>query len=380
LLFFFVFVLGWKKLPLGARGERLVDKPRKSNTINIKLNRDKPFHAVPNKTESELSIEPIVKVIKINRNPLELEGSVETAASQESVDESFDWIIPESSENDIEEFTIASSTSPKKSSPKKLTSFSTNSKKRNGRPVGSILLSATFAILVGLTLGFIMLKLVITGPNDKVVVAEPTVVEEKAGTDSKTTVGKTTAATINQFTSYVIQGGVYTSKDGGQASSTQLTSIGVPSQVVKMNGKYYLFLGVADSIEMAKSLSGHYKQNVVEGVFAKPLLLDEKKFSDITENEKSFLEAVPVIYQTLSIATSSALVSKTIPEESSKALTGVEAQLKVSSLKNEKAKNLYKELTDAFEQVKAYQKSKDAKSLTEAQQHLLNFLSVYYSM
>ncbi|MCL6572086.1 MAG: hypothetical protein K6T88_10445 [Bacillus sp. (in: Bacteria)] len=354
-----------------------MDKPRKGNTITIKLNRDKPIQKGPKKTESEATIEPIVKVIKINRNNVDSEAFVETAAAQESVDESFDWIIPESAENDIEEFTIASSKNTNKSSTQK--SVIPKSKKRNSQPVGSILLTATFAILIGLTFGFIMLKLVITGPSDQVV-TDPTLVDENAATGSETGAKNTTAVTINQLTAYVIQGGVYTSKDGAQASSTQLTAIGVPSQSLDINGKVYLFLGVAGSIEMAKSLGGQYKDNGVDEVFAKPLVLDEKDITDITENEKTFLEAVPNIYQTLSLASSSALVNKAMPEESSQALAGIEEQLKVNSLKNEKVKNLHTELTGASELVKAFQESKETKSLTEAQQHLLNFLSLYYSM
>jgi len=110
------------------------------------------------------------------------------------------------------------------------------------------------------------------------------------------------------------------------------------------------------------------------------LLLDEKKVSDITTKEKDFLETVPTIYETLSLVTSSALLTKSISEESTKALAGIEEQLKVSGIKNEKIKNLEAELTSAEEKVKAFQKSKDAKSISEAQQHLLNFLSYYFTM
>jgi stage II sporulation protein B len=357
-----------------------VDKPNKGNTIKIKLNgENQPFQEEQKKNESEARIESTGKVIKIYPNLSESDVFFETAAAQESVDESFDWIIPESSENDIEEFKIASNNSPQKSGLKKLSSFSTNTKKKNERPVGSILISATFAILIGLTIGFIMLKLVITESSDKVT-TEPTVVKEKGVTESKTTAGKTTTAVIKQLTTYVIQEGVYSSQEGAKETSTQLTSKGVPSQFVDMNGKHYLFLGVADSIETAKSLGVQYKEKGVKDVFAKPILLDEKKFSDITEKEKTFLEAVPTIYQTLSIATSSALVTKEIPKEASKALAGIKEQLNVSGIKNEKVKKLKTELASADEKLKGFQKLKDAKSLSEAQQHLLNFLSLYFSM
>ncbi|WHY76346.1 hypothetical protein QNH20_19795 [Neobacillus sp. WH10] len=357
-----------------------MDKPKKGNTIKIKLNAEtQSIQDEPKKSEPEASIEPVTRVIKIDSTKLDSDVFGETAAAQESVDKSFDWIIPESSENDIEEFTIVSSNTPKKGSVPKIISFSSNSKKKNGRPLGSIVISGIFAILIGTTIGIVMLKLLTTGPSEKTV-TEPPVVEEKGGTEEKPAAGKTTSADLKQLTAYVIQGGVFSSKGGAKETSSQLSSKGVPSQLVEMDGKQYLFLGVADSIDTAKSLGTKFKENGVEDVFAKPLLLDEKKVSDISTKEKDFLETVPKIYETLSLVTSSALLTKSISEESTKALAGIEEQLKVNDLKNEKVKNLKAELSSAEEQVKAYQKSKDAKSIREAQQHLLNFLSTYYSM
>jgi stage II sporulation protein B len=356
-----------------------VDKPKKGHTIKIKLNvEDKIIQEEPQMSEPEVSREPFTKVIKINPERLETDGFLETAAAQEPVDESFDWIIPESSENDIEEFNVSSPKKTKKSGSKKLTSFSSNFKKKDRQPVGSILISAIFAILIGLTIGGIMLKLFIMDPSEKAA-TEPETVEAN-GNDNKAAASKTTSLTINQLTTFVIQGGYYTSKDGAKEVSNGLVSKGIPSQVIEITGKHYIFLGVADSIEAAKTLAGQNKENGVEGAFAKPLLLEEKKFSDITQKEKSFLEAVPGIYQTLSAAAANAIVSKEISEESSKSLAPIEEQLKVSTIKNEKVKTLQAELSNADAKLKAFQKSKDIKSLTEAQQHLLNFLSFYFSV
>ncbi|MEH7375663.1 SPOR domain-containing protein [Neobacillus drentensis] len=356
-----------------------MDKPNKGNTITIKLNGENPPQLDVPPNEVEASIDPIPKVIKINSNLSESDNFMETAAAQESVDESFDWIIPESSENDIEEFKKVPSQSGKKSALPKITTFSSNTKKKNGRPLGTILISAVFAILIGTTIGVVMLKLVITTPTNKTVVTEPTVVTEKpANTESKTTEGKTSSAAISQVTAYVIQGGVFSSEAGAKETSSSLDSKGIPSQTVEMDGKYYLFLGVADSIEAAKALGGQYKENGIEEVFAKPLLLDEKKFTDVTTKEKTFLKAVPTIYQTLSLTSSSALLTKSLSEDSSKALLEIEEQLK-SSVKNKKLKDLKAELVSANEKLKAFQESKSEKNLSDAQQHLLNFMSLYFS-
>jgi stage II sporulation protein B len=357
-----------------------VDKPNKGNTITIKLNgENQSYQEETSKEAGKANSDAIPKVIKINSHLSESDVLLETAASQESVDESFDWIIPESSENDIEEFKIAPSQTGKKTGLPKIATFTSNTKKKNDRPLGTILISAVFAILIGTTIGVVMLKLMITGPTEKTVVTEPTVaIEKPVTTDSKPTAGKGTSAVIDQLTAYVIQGGVFSSDAGAKEISANLASKGVPSQLVDMDGKYYLFLGVAESIETAKSLGTQYKENGIEDVFSKPLLLDEKKFTDISEKDKTLLKALPTIYQTLSLTTSTALVTKSVPEDASKALKGVEEQLK-NSVKNEKVKDLKAELVSANNKVKAFQKSKDEKNLSDAQQHLLNYLSLYFS-
>ncbi|MGG3560474.1 hypothetical protein ABES03_02330 [Neobacillus rhizosphaerae] len=356
-----------------------MDKPNKGNTIKIKLNGEHTkFEEEAPKKEPEVSTNSTTRIIKINPAPTESDGHLETAAAQESVDESFDWIIPESSDTDLVEYKIATTINTKKKGPKKNTSFSSNNIKKNDRPLGSIFVSATFAILIGLTIGIFMLKMV-TEPSKKVATV-PTVVEETGGTETTTTTGKTTTAVLEQLTTNVIQGGVFSSKDGAKSTAEQITTKGIPSQLVEMDGKQFLFLGVADSITTAKTLGNQYKENGVKEVFAKPLLVDEKKVADVSEKEKAFLEGAPTIYQALSIVTSNAMVTKSIPEESTKTLTALGEQLNVSGLKNENVKKLHAELTDADAKIKEFQKSKDEKSLSAAQQHLLNFLSVYYSM
>ncbi|MFB5194736.1 hypothetical protein ACE198_07360 [Neobacillus sp. KR4-4] len=361
-----------------------VDKPNNGNTIKIKLNGENPpIQEVPPKNEVETNSDPIPRVIKINTEHTESESDVnsETAASQESVDESFDWIIPESSDQDIGELKIIPSPTSKKTSLPKITSFTSNIKKKNGRPLGSILISAAFAILIGTTIGVVMLKLVITSPTEKTVTTVPTEVTDKPASSNKTKTAEaknTSSASISQLTTYVIQGGVFSSDSGAKATSDNLSSKNVPSQTVEMDGKYFLFLGVADSIEGAKALGAQYKEDGIEDVFAKPLLLDEKKFSGITDKEKTFLKAVPTIYRTISLTTSNALVTKELSEDASKVLSEIEAPLK-TVVKNEKIKDLKAELVSANEKVKAFQESKDVKNLSDAQQHLLKFMSVYFS-
>ncbi|MCH6266696.1 SPOR domain-containing protein [Neobacillus citreus] len=354
-----------------------MDKPKKGHTITIKLNGEtKSFREEPRKNVPEPKPEPIPNEIKIDSELQESEGINEAAAAQESIEESFDWIIPESSENDVEEFTIVNSQNIKNSRPKKSSiSFASFSNKNNRRPIGSIVITAVCAILIGLTIGFFMLKLVITESGEKPV-TEPNVAGETGNEKEQTeTTDKTAATSIEQLSTYVVQGGVFTSKAGAEDTAKQLKSRGIPSEQVEIGGKFYLFLSVADSLETAKSISTKYKDKGAEGAFAKPLMLDEKKLSNLTDNEKSFIESLPSIYQSLSTMVSGALVSSSVSADA-----GISEKLKINNIKNDSINKMKTELMGADEKVKAFQKSKDTKSLVDAEQHLLNFLSIYNSL
>lgn len=354
-----------------------MDRPKKGSTITIKINGDNKAYQDELRKSKE-STNPDPNVVEIQPKLIEDKAIMETAAAQE--DESFDWIIPESSEN-VEEEDKAPSSKGKGKGPDKTVSFSSYYKKKNGQPIRSIFITAILAVLIGTTIGVFMLKLLNGEPAEKVA-TEPKVVKETPDSGKKPVnqPAKTTSATIKQQTVFVIQGGVFGSKEGADVTAKKLASMDVPLQTIKIDDQFYLFIGVADSIETAKSLGVQYKKDGVDAIFAKPLLIDEKNISGLSETEKRFVEAVPTIYQTLSLVTSSALLKNKLPAEGDSALPIIEKHLKTSGVKNKKVTSLKAELQDAEEKVRNFQSSKDAKSLYEAQQHLLNFLSTYYSM
>jgi stage II sporulation protein B len=353
----------------------MVDKPNQGNTITIKVNGEyQNFNEESQNYDSEMSKSTVSTVINGDPDVYEENVFLEAAATQEPVDESFDWIIPESSEDDIEEYTNVQKPTSKKSSNKKLASISKNSKGNNSRAFGPFLISGIFAILIGTTFGIMMLK--VMSPPVKKAGSQPRVTEN-AGTNQATTTTTTTTTTIKSLTTYVVQGGLYSSKDSAKDAVNQSTAIGVPAKSIEIDGKEYLFLGIADSQDSAKSLGSLVKTKGFNDAFAKPLEVGEKKVSDLNDTEKSFLEAVPQIYQSLVKMTASGILTKTISETSTKEM---DQQLSTNGIKAEKIKQLQAELTSAKEKVNAFQKSKDSKSLSDAQQHLLNFLSVYYSL
>jgi stage II sporulation protein B len=359
-----------------------VDKPNRGNTIKIKLNGEsQTFTEEPIKKEQESSKDSFTKVINIDEDFNDQDVFLETAAAKESVDESFDWIIPESAGNDIQEYKVVSSQNQKKGGKKKPASFTTFSMKRNGGVLKSIIVTAVFAILIGTSFGVLMLNLVIS-EHSKQAVTEPVVVDKGTNKGSETAGTKGSSIVLGAQTAFIVQGGAFSTKEAATDGSSQAKGKGAPAQTLAIDGREFLFLGVADSIESAKQLEGHYEANGFDDVLSKQIPIAEKTVLDINETEKSFLEAASAIYQQLSKITSNAIVSGSISSEASKEVAGISDQLSQSAdkLKNEKVKNLNKELSSALAGVETFQEKKSKDSLVEAQQHLLNYLSIYYSL
>ncbi|OIK16971.1 hypothetical protein BIV60_01455 [Bacillus sp. MUM 116] len=357
-----------------------MDKPKKNNsTITIKLNGEPHTFQEEIKEKENERNQSKPDVIDMVPNKEEPDVFLETAAAQESMDESFDWIIPESSDHEIEEYKIINHQTKKKSTFPKITSFNTNTKKIDGKGLKSIFISAVFAIVLGTGFGFLMLKLVNDQHSNKPTTGQ--ILTEGEGT-GKAAIPAASGATavVKPLTTFVIQGGVFSSKDGTQATSNQLAEKGAPSQSINIDGKEYLFLGVASTIDDAKKLGSNYKDAGIADVWAKSLSVDQKEITGVNAADKTFLETAGAIYQDLSEITAAAMLTESIPEESFKSISALIGKIDTKELKNNKVKSLQTLLAAAVGKVEAYQSSKDQKNLVDAQQTLLNFLSLYYSM
>lgn len=358
-----------------------MDNPNKNGrTITIKLNGEP--HTFEEKVKDKEKIEaqnPQSKVIDVVSENEETDVILETAAAQESMDESFDWIIPETAEHEIEEYKIVNHQKNKKSTLPKIASFTTNTKKKDGNGFRSIIISAVFAIVLGTGFGFLMLKLVLTEHSNKP--ATEQVLTEEQGTEKAAIPPSTRAtASVKPLTTFVIQGGVFSSKDGAQATANQLAEKGVPAQSVEIDGKEYLFLGVASTIDDAKKIGSKYKDDGIADVWAKSLSVEQKDINGVNAADKTFLETAGAIYQDLSEVTTIAMLTESIPEDSFKTVSTLIGKTDSTALKNTKVKSLQNFLATAAEKVANYQKNKDQNNLVEAQQNLLNFLSLYYSL
>jgi stage II sporulation protein B len=353
-------------------------------TITIKINGEqKPFLEEPPKEEYKMekpqSDENRNLLIEYDPENSEHEVIVETAAAQEA-EESFDWILPQQETTQNEPSLYKTVKSSKQGKGIRLPALSKVEKKNIGT-IKSIALSVVFAILLGTGFGFIMLKLVITNSSKPSAVQTKNVPAAQKET-ATTNMNAQGAITLNPLTTYMVQGGVFSKKETANTVARQAIEKGIPAETMEWKGQYYIFLGVADSIEHARSLGTLYQHKGMDGVFPKTVTIPEKKFSNLSAAEKDVIQNATVTAHLLATITSTTLSGGTISSSELKTLSELETKLKKidsKAIRDKKINDLNVEINGALKQINDYQKKKDEKLLEKVQQHILTFFADYYS-
>lgn len=333
---------------------------RKKNTITIKMNGEAhTYQPVQDKPGGEKEI--------VREDPDSFE---EHAAGLEAEEENFEWILPEQEPAEAEEFIINEAVNTAAIYPKQSQSLF---KKKKG-PIKPIFFTVAFAVLIGLTFGAVMLKLVLT---DKPVVtsADPQLGGKPAGENTgKEKPGKTAAAAsakLPSLSAFVVQEGVYSTKDAASQVQTKLEAKAVPSAILEMDGKYMLLIGLAGTLEDAKEIGASMKGKGID-FYAKEMALAEREAGKATASEKEFLAKAPEIYNVLSAAAAAAYSGKNAP--SIEKAAGLLEAMDGGKFTNNNIEALYNELEKAAASLAAFEKNGASKDSLSAQQHLLNFL------
>ncbi|MGG5254894.1 hypothetical protein ACQYAD_15780 [Neobacillus sp. SM06] len=347
-----------------------MDKLESGKTITIKINgKNQPFIDEQAEKGSQMETEPAKSTADLHAKP---EAHQEVAASKEAAEESFDWIFPEA-ETGIPEIATYKKVNNAGVKTQKL-SAAYKKDHMQKRPIKTILFSTIFAVLIGTSFGMLMLKLVVMNPSKPAVVEPPAAGNQAAASPSSSS----ESAVLKAFTTYVVQEGVYTLKKSAEDISKLAVQKGLPAKVVEINGQNFLFLGIANSLEAAKGMENVYKGKGVNEPYSKALAVPEKKLTNVSQAEKIFSEAMPAYFLTISKAAANAMASADVPANLQKDLASISIDEK--QVKNKQLKSLATALAGANEQLKEFQKSKNQQAIVKAQQDLLTFLQLYYSL
>ncbi|MDQ0269984.1 SPOR domain-containing protein [Cytobacillus purgationiresistens] len=356
-----------------------MDKHDGKKTITIKINGNKQsFEERDKKSETVINEEKAKRQSETEEN--EEFASIEAAASKETeTGDNFDWILPEDgmSETNWEE-SVKAKQSPIKKTNKGTLLASKSARKSKSHFNFSIFFTILLAIILGTGIGIMMLNLVKAEQAGGEAQTTPVTGMQDEGKQAVAATGKE-AADIQAITTYVVQGGVFSNKESADGEKKTYAEKGMPALVKDMNGNQVIFIGIADSIENAKEVGKHLENKGVN-VFAKEYNIEGGTVSNLSAEEKKMLELLPQIFTDLTTVATEGMLKGKLADSTVEKLKGNEASIKginQTKLKNENIIAVNESIIKAVEQAGAFQTSADADALTQLQQHLLSFLSVY---
>ncbi|MGG1628942.1 SPOR domain-containing protein [Rossellomorea sp. NRS-1567] len=289
-------------------------------------------------------------------------GESEAAAGEEAKDNGFDWVLPDDEE----------AQPPKEY--KKINYVSGNKKKRKSfknpfQDSVNLLMSIIGAVVVGAVLGFGTLKVITTtdGPSAPAATLQDTTAE--GNTEGKQSVS---AVELQDFSTSILQGGVFSTKESLNAMKDSLAGKGLSSASVEKDGQFFLLLGVSGDLETAKSLGAELKEQGVD-VFAKDFVFGAKGIN-ASKEEKSFLEKGNGLYNTLAMESSSGMVGGTPDEKTIQTIQSGVKELEGIKVGQESIASMKESLVNAGNLAEAMKSREDAQKV---QEELLSYLQLY---
>lgn len=301
-----------------------------------------------------------------------VDSKPEAAAAAEP-EESFDWILPE--EDEESERKVMEMKKPKPGFFSFGNGWITPNKKKPIVFLQTYLIPIICAVIIGTSLGIIVLKTIAgtattsgTQPYER-----ETVPTEKSGKTADTGKEKKAAAVVTEIKTYLVQGGIFTTKDAAAEIQQQVAEKNVPAEIFKQDDQFVLYLGASSTLEESKKLAVFLKTYGVD-VFWKEVTIN----SGAKEKDQKILGDMVPVYQQLTQDSSAQLLgsdSKLNQEKTDKQLASLKTEVKNAS--SASLSDAYNQLTAAAELHRQYQSSQEKTQLLQTQDKLLMFLQNY---
>lgn len=244
---------------------------------------------VSEKFESDINNETnepdssLVKILDWSKNEQLQQASLETCATKEE----FEWTLPET-------------TPIKKNKRWKLPS----KKIKNDQGEYPLLLKTVFSVLLAITISLILGKSIIyfisLGQDLNSPLPSQPVMAPISSNDNTTT---KELVSIPELVSYVVQAGVFTTKEATDIEKKNLLSKSISSTIVEINGNYALYIMIANSLESAKSLANTLVGNQSIEHYTKELVLNKKSLQLTKLQAEQAIHITETFYYQLSMIT-----------------------------------------------------------------------------
>lgn len=178
----------------------------------------------------------------------------------------------------------------------------------------TIFTAVFLAVLLGTSFGFTMLKLVfIEHPAQTSTVQKPTTTPEPEKKQAEQQSGKLSLVPPT-ITTWVVQEGVYSNKDSATQIVNSLKEKGASAATFESNGQSFLLLSVADTKDHAKEFGEILKESGVTEFIAKEMSFSGHEISGLQVQEKTYIEGIPLLFETMTTAASIASATDSFPK------------------------------------------------------------------
>ena len=313
-----------------------MDKPTRERTIIVNINGEKKeYKWIPSEDPGSLdTIEEIASTVEQEHNsPL--------------------WLSPEEEEVKKVEPTVKIS---KKTALVK--SIQVNKLRILGAGIPVLV-----ALMTGTLFGFVVLKIVLFGGGPEEVSKLQESIPVQGANPSNSTTEKKVEKDTNAF---VIQGGVYSNEASAKERAALIEGDGIPTIILEQEGKHFIYIGAATTLEETKKLALLYKEDGVD-TYWKEIRFEGTTSKAYTEEEIKLIQDMFYNSEQYTKVASAALLGKDLSEK--------------PDIRPVKSESIPKELQNLYnlnESMKktwsAYQSSSEESSLMQLQKCVLQFL------
>lgn len=250
-----------------------MDKPNRNKTITIKINGNEEAYAKERNKE------------KASKQRVEDETSplvIESAASKETHDESFDWVIPSQEVKSFEKESLFVSPNNKK-----------KKNNNNERLFQKLFVSIIAAVLIGAGFWYVVFQTITAKETSPVNTAAP--LDENTGGGGQ---GQAAATNLVPIELFFVQGGVFSNREAAVAAKDEFAAKGFPAIVVSEGDKSYVALFASDSLENAKAVATTYKDQGID-VYWKEMAISPGGEVKLSSDDAEVVAASAALYQAL---------------------------------------------------------------------------------
>lgn len=322
-----------------------MDKPNRNKTITIKINGNEEAYIKERNKEKESKqkeedeISPLV---------------IESAASKETSDESFDWVIPSQEVQSFEKESLFVSSNKKKNNNK------------NERLFQKLFISIIAAVLIGAGFWYIVFQTITAKEKSTVNTVAP--LEGNTGGGQ----GQVAAANLVPIQLFFVQGGVFSNREAAVAAKDEFIEKGFPAIVISDGDKSYVALFASDSLENAKAVATTYKDQGID-VYWKEMVISPGGEVKLSNDDVEIVAASAALYQSLiGAATQLKLASGQIDDNQLETKLNELLEMEVN---DESVAKMVISLKDAVET--ALSGDAAEKNQLQMQTQILQFISMY---